>query len=211
MNEIKGIVRDAIGEGMSEEELNKQTKALILAYVRSEPAAQQLKEMRDTLNRLRGYFPRSRKAGEIPGRRHGDRRGGPRRRAEDHPLLRERREPHRGDADLQPPESGSPIQGLEHRRRTEPAGSGDEFHGGLGDQHAEARGQRDRQAEGPGRSGPGGRESDAPQRPGKPLRRAQGPGRRPLLHPARRSHHRGIPEDQPERGPEGLHRWVVRA
>jgi N12 class adenine-specific DNA methylase len=64
LNQIKAIVRDAIGEGMSEEELNKQTRALVLAYVRTEPAAKLLREMRDELNRLRGYFPRSRKQGK---------------------------------------------------------------------------------------------------------------------------------------------------
>ncbi len=63
--EIKNIVRDAIGEDMSDEELNKATKALVQAYVRTEPQATHLKEMRDELNRLKGYFPRSRKMGKF--------------------------------------------------------------------------------------------------------------------------------------------------
>ena len=49
---------------MSEEDLNRNTRELVLAYIRSYPAMQQLKEMRDELNRIRGYFPRSRKQGK---------------------------------------------------------------------------------------------------------------------------------------------------
>ena len=62
--DIKNIVKDAIGEGMDDEELNKNVKALVQAYVRSEPQAKLLKEMRDELNQIRGYFPRSRKQGK---------------------------------------------------------------------------------------------------------------------------------------------------
>jgi N12 class adenine-specific DNA methylase len=64
LDQIKKIVRDTIGEGMSEEDLNRNTKALVLAYVHSLPAMTQLKEIRDELNRIRGYFPRSRKQGK---------------------------------------------------------------------------------------------------------------------------------------------------
>ena len=64
LTDIKNIVKDAIGEGMTDEELNKETKGLIQAYIRSEPQAKLLKEMRDELNKIRGYFPRSRKQGK---------------------------------------------------------------------------------------------------------------------------------------------------
>ena len=64
IDKIKEIVRDAIGEGMSEEDLNKNTQDLVQAYIRSLPAMQQLKELRSELNRIRGYFPRSRKMGK---------------------------------------------------------------------------------------------------------------------------------------------------
>ena len=64
IDKIKAIVRDAIGEGMSKEDLNQNTQALVQAYVRSLPAMNQLKEMRSELNKIRGYFPRSRKQGK---------------------------------------------------------------------------------------------------------------------------------------------------
>ncbi len=62
--EIKQILKNTIGEGMSEEDLEKATKALVQSYIRTEPQATRLKEMRDELNRLKGYFPRSRKEGK---------------------------------------------------------------------------------------------------------------------------------------------------
>ena len=100
LDQVKRIVREAIGEGMSEEELNKNTRELVQAYIRSYPAIQQLKEMRDELNRIRGYFPRSRKQGKyrvvvLDEVEYPD--GG---KGKIHRFLSERRKPDRGDAPI---------------------------------------------------------------------------------------------------------------
>lgn len=64
IEEVKEIVREAVGPDMTQEEIDENTKALVQAYIRMKPFVDEIKELRDQLGKLRGYFPRARGLGK---------------------------------------------------------------------------------------------------------------------------------------------------